>query len=65
MFEAPQEAMPSRATMKAMEESQLAATDVGERRRGAGDQREAELGRVKGDRGFDIVDHVADVHRHG
>ena len=51
-----------RARRAAEQQPQVAARDVGERGRGAREQLEAEVGGVEGDGGFDVVDHVADVH---
>jgi len=54
---------PGRACARAQEKSQVAPRDVREGRRRAGVQPEAEMRRVEGDRGVDVVNHVADVHR--
>ena len=51
-----------RARRPAEQQAQVAADDVGERRRGVRAQREAEVGGVEVDGGLDVVDHVADVH---
>jgi hypothetical protein len=53
---------PGRAARCAQEQPQVAPADVGKGRRGLGDQREAEVRRVEGDSGLDVVDHVANVH---
>ena len=52
---------PAELVGPAEQQSQPAADDVGERRRCARAQLEAEVGGVEGDGVLDVVDHVADA----
>ena len=53
------------ARRPAEQEPQRASRHVGERGRLVREQLEAEMRGVPGDRGFDVVHHVADVDRFG
>jgi hypothetical protein len=52
---------PSRAQWPAQEQSQIPTNDVRERRQGAGQPCEAEVLRLKGHGGFDVVHPVANI----
>src|SRR6266576_1965352 len=52
---------PGRARRPTEQQAQIAPSDVGERGRRLGEEREAEMGRVEGNGRLHVVDHVADV----
>ena len=57
---------PTRGALLPIEqEPQLPAREIGERGRGAREERESEVLGVEGNRGFDVVDHVPDVDHAG
>src|SRR6266540_318235 len=57
---------PGRACRSAEQQPQVTSGDIGEGRRRAGQEGEAEMGRVEGDGFGDVVHHVSDIDRgHG